>query len=199
MNRYSYILVPLLFTLLSCEKQPPMKPRMVNQLIIGEVNGVPFKSGITVEMGAFVSKDFCENNVLWMGLTRKIEDDEYQIMSLNFFHTKLGDYTLTNSSVSHRKNTSCTLDSITASLNFMAYPGDDVSMDTYRLLEGPWNYFKVLYYDPKKNEIQGQFAAKFVRINKRQRAKEAVDTITYTNGKFIVANMYVQEVFTEPR
>lgn len=176
-----------------------MDPRMTNEFITGEINGVPFKSAITVEMGAFVSKAFCENNVIWMGLTRKIEDDEYQIMYLNFFHTKPGNYTLTNSSVSHRKNTSCTLDSITASLNFMAYPGDDVSMDTYMLLEGPWNYFKILYYDPDKKEIQGQFGAKFVRINKRQRAKEAVDTITYTNGKFILSNIHVQEIITEPR
>ncbi|MGV3602258.1 MAG: hypothetical protein ACO1N1_13685 [Dyadobacter fermentans] len=72
-------------------------------------------------------------------------------------------------------------------------------MDSYRLLEGPWNYFKILYYDPEKKEIQGQFGAKFVRINTRQMAKAAVDTITYTNGKFILSNMYVQEVFTEPR
>jgi hypothetical protein len=39
----------------------------------------------------------------------------------------------------------------------------------------------------------------FVRINKRQHGREAVDTITYTNGKFLLSNIYVQEVFTEPR
>jgi len=72
-------------------------------------------------------------------------------------------------------------------------------MDIYKLLEGPWNDFKVLYYDPKKNEMQGQFAAKFVRINKRQHGRESADTLTYTNCKFLVSNIYVQEVFTEPR
>ena len=134
-----------------------------------------------------------------MGLVRKIEEDQYQIVYLNFFHAEPGDYTLTDSAVSHRKNTLCTLDSISAHSRFTTFPGNDDSMDSYQLLEGPWNHFKILYYDPEKNEIQGQFAAKFVRINKRQRAKEAVDTITYTNGKFIVSNVYVQEVFTEPR
>ncbi|MBO9611619.1 MAG: hypothetical protein J7619_02930 [Dyadobacter sp.] len=199
MKGYSYLLITLLSVLLSCEKQPPLIPGMVNQLVTGEVNGMPFTTGMTVQNGAIVRTDLCENDVIGMGLVRKIEEDEYQIAYLNYFHAKPGNYRLTDSTVSHRKSASCTLDSISASLDFKSFPGDDVTMDTYRLLEGPWNYFKILYYDPKKNEIQGQFAAKFVRINKRQRAEAAVDTITYTNGKFVVSNIYVQEVFTEPR
>jgi len=199
MNRYSYIFILVMSGLLSCEKQPLMDSHMVNQVLMGEVNGVPFKSGMTVWNGAIVSKTLCKSDVIGMGLVRKIEEDEYQIVYLNFFHAEPGDYTLTDSAVSHRKNTLCTLDSISAHSRFTTFPGNDESMDSYRLLEGPWNYFRILYYDPEKNEIQGQFAAKFVRINKRQRAKEAVDTITYTNGKFIVSNVYVQEVFTEPR
>ncbi|MBO9611617.1 MAG: hypothetical protein J7619_02920 [Dyadobacter sp.] len=199
MKRYSYILMLLLSGLLSCEKQPPVDPHMVNQVFMGEVNGVPFKTGMTVWNGAIVSKTFCENDVVALALARKIEEDEYQIVYLNFFHAKPGNYTLTDSTVSHCKNTLCTLDSISAHARFTTYPGDDASMNSYRLLEGPWNYFKVLYYDADKNEIQGQFAAKFVRINKHQWAEAAVDTITYTNSKFIVSNIYVQEVFTEPR
>lgn len=93
----------------------------------------------------------------------------------------------------------CTLDSISASSYFLSEPADDTPSDAYRLLEGPWNYFKVLYYDPKKSELQGQFGARFVRINKVQNSTEAVDTITYTNAKFILSNIYVQEVFTKPR
>lgn len=199
MKRYSYIIILLLSGLLSCEKQPPMKPWMINEVITGEVNGVPFKSGITVPHGASVKQDMCDKDVIAMSLVRKIEEDEYQIIHLNFFHTMPGNYILTDSANSHRNRLICTLDTITTSLSVEAFPGDDVSMDTYRLLEGPWNYFKVLYYDPRKNEMQGQFAARFVRINKRQHGREAVDTIAYTNGKFLLSNIHVQEVFTEPR
>jgi hypothetical protein len=199
MKRYSYIFILVMPGLLSCEKQPPVDPHMVNQVFIGEVNGVPFKTGMAVWNGAIVSKTFCENDVIGMGLVRKIEEDEYQIMYLNFFHAKPGNYTLTDSTVSHRKDTLCTLDSITAGLYVESYPGDDVSMDSYRLLEGPWNNFKVLYYDPRRNEMQGQFAAKFVRVNKRQHGRESVDTLVYTNCKFFVSNIYVQEVITVPR
>ena len=199
MKQYSYILILLLFGLLSCDKQPPMDPRMTNQFITGEVNGVPFKSGITVELGAFVRQDWCDKVVIDMGLVRKISEEEYQTIILNYFHAKPGDYVPTGRFVSHKKNAVCSLDSINISSYFKSFPKNDVTTDEYRLVDGPWNYFKILYYDPEKNEIQGQFAAKFVRINKHQRAKEAADTITYTNGKFIVSNMYVQEVFTEPR
>jgi hypothetical protein len=199
MKQYNYILILFLSVLLSCEKQPPMTPRMVKELITGEVNGMSFETAMTVERGAAVTQDMCDKDVVAMSLVRKIEEDEYQIIHLNFFHTIPGNYVLTDSANSHRNRPVCTLDSITTHSTFESYPGNDESMDTYRLLEGPWNYFKVLYYDPKKNEVQGQFGAKFVRINKRQRAKEAADTITYTNGKFLVSNMYVQEVFTEPR
>lgn len=199
MKRYSYILILLLSGLLSCERQPPMDPWMANQVITGEVNGVPFKSGITVDHGAFVKKDWCDKEVVAMMLVKKNAEEEYQIILLNFFHARSGNYIPTDSSVRHRRNSVCSQDSINVSLYFKSFPGDDVTMDNYRLLEGPWNYFKVLYYDAGKNEIQGQFGARFVRINKRQRAKAAVDTITYTNGKFIVSNMYVQEIFTEPR
>jgi hypothetical protein len=190
----------LLFSgLLSCEKQPPMDPRMVNQFITGEVNSIPFKQAIAVEMGAYVKQDWCDKVVVAMSLVRKVSEEEYQIISVNYFHAKPGNYVPTDTSVNHQKNAVCSLDSINISSYFKSFPRDDIIMDSYRLLEGPGNYFKILYYDPVKNEIQGQFGAKFVRINKRQHAREAVDTITYTNGKFIVANMYVQEVFTEPR
>lgn len=199
MKRCSYILILLFSGLLSCEKQPLMDSHMVNQVLMGEVNGVPFKSGITVWNGGIMSKILCKSDVIGMGLARKIEDDEYQIVYLNFFHAKSGNYTLTDSTVSHRKDTLCTLDSITAGLYVESYPGDDVSMDSYRLLEGPWNNFRVLYYDPGRSEMQGQFTAKFVRINKRQHGRESVDTLVYTNCKFLVSNIYVQEVFTEPR
>lgn len=199
MKGYSYILILLLSGALSCEKQPPMGPRMVKEFITGEVNGMPFKTAMTVERGASVKKDVCNKDVMWMSLVRKIEEKEYQIIHLNFFHTVAGNYILTDSTVSHRKNAMCTLDSISTHATFESYPGNDESMDNYRLLEGPWNYFKILYFDPEKNEIQGQFAARFVRINKRQHGREAVDTITYTNGKFLLSNIYVQEVFTEPR
>ncbi len=199
MRQYNYTLILLLVGVLSCEKQPVWKPRMVNQVVSGEVNGIPFKSGMTVWNGAVVSKTFCENDVLALDLIREIEEDEYQILYLNYFHARPGNFTLTDSTVSHHKNTLCTLDSISAHSRFKSVLADDVSTDSYRLLEGPWNYFKVLYYDPDKNEVQGQFAAKFVRINKRQRAKAAADTLTYTNCKFLVSNIYVQEVFTEPR
>lgn len=199
MKRYSYILIVMLSGLLSCEKQPSMNPRMVNEFITGEVNGMPFKSGITVENGAIVRKDLCDDDVIGMVLARKILDDEFQTLYLNFFHTQPGDYTLTDMTVMHRKNTSCNLDSITATLYVKEYPGDDVAMDSYRLVKGPWNYFKVLYYDPRKNEMQGKFAAKFVRTNERRHGREAVDTITYTNSKFILSNIHIQEVFIEPR
>jgi hypothetical protein len=172
---------------------------MTNEFITGEINGVPFKSGIAVEMGGFVKQDWCDKNVAAMMLVKKNTEEEYQIILLNYFHAKPGNYVPTDSSMRHQRTSICAWDSVNISLYFKSYPGDDVTMDNYRLLEGPWNYFKILYYDPDKKEIQGQFGAKFVRINKRQRAKEAVDTITYTNGKFIVSNMYVQEVFTEPR
>lgn len=197
MKRYSYIV--FLFGLMSCEKQIPIRPGMVNEFIAGEVNGVSFKSEMTVENGAILNTSLCESNVIGMGLVRKIEDDEFQVLYLNYFHTKPGDYILTEKAVMHPKNTVCALDSITASLTVMAYPGDDVPMDIYRLVEGPWNYFKVLYYDPNKNEMQGLFSARFVRINKRQHGRESVDTITYTNGKFMLSNIHVQKVFTEPR
>jgi len=199
MKRYNCMLLLLLSCMLSCEKQPPLDPRMVNQFITGEINGVAFKSAITVESAAYVRKDLCDQNVIAMSLVRKIGDQEYQMIVLDYFHGKSGNYVPTDSSVRHQESSICSLDSINISSYFKSFPRNDVTMDDYRLLEGPWNYFKVLYYDPDKNEIQGQFGAKFVRINKHQRAKEAVDTITYTNGKFIVANMYVQEVFTEPR
>lgn len=199
MKRYSHLLLLFFSGLLSCEKQPLMDSHMVNQVLMGEVNGVPFKSGITVWNGGIMSKTICESDVIGLGLVRKIEEDEYQIVYLNFFHTKPGNYTLTDSTVSHRNNTLCTLDSITSGLYVESFPGDDVSMDSYRLLEGPWNNFKVLYYDPKKNEMQGQFDAKFVRTNERQHGRESVDTLTYTNCKFLVSNIYIQEVFTEPR
>lgn len=199
MRRYSYILILLLSGMLSCEKHPPLNPRMVNQFITGEVNGVLFKSEITVELGAFVTKDWCDKVVIDMGLVRKISEEEYQVIILNYFHAKPGNYVPTGSFVSHKKNAVCSLDSINISSYFKLFPGDDITTDDYRLVEGPWNYFKILYYDPEKNEVQGQFAAKFVRINKLQRAKAAADTITYTNCTFVVSNMYVKEVFTEPR
>ncbi|MGG7661906.1 hypothetical protein [Dyadobacter sp. BHUBP1] len=176
-----------------------MDPRMTNQLITGDINGVPFKSAITVEMGAVVKKDWCDKIVVAMSLVRKISEKEYQMVILNYFHAKQGEFAPTDSVVLHRQNSMCFQDSINISSYFKSFPGNDMKMDSYRLLEGPWNHFKILYYDPEKNEIQGQFAAKFVRINKHQLAKEAGDTITYTNGKFIVSNVYVQEVFTEPR
>lgn len=199
MKRYSHIFILLFSGLMSCDKQPPMDPRMTNQLITGDINGVPFKSAITVEKGAYVKKDLCDKDVVALMLTKKNAEEEYQILLLDYLHARPGEYVLTDSSVRHKIKSVCSLDSIKAILYFKSYPRDDVTMDNYRLLEGPWNYFRILYYDPEKNEIQGQFAAKFVRINKRQRAKEAVDTITYANGKFIVSNVYVQEVFTEPR
>ncbi len=149
--------------------------------------------------GAYLRKDLCDKDVVALMLTKKNAEEEYQILHLNYLHARPGEYVLTDSSVRHKIKSVCSLDSINASLYFQSYPRDDVRTDSYRLLEGPWNHFKILYYDPKKNEIQGQFAAKFVRVNKHQRANEAVDTITYTNGKFIVSNVYVQEVFTEPR
>lgn len=199
MKRYNYILILLLSGLLSCEKQPPMDPWIVNQVFSGEVNGVPFKTGMTIERGASMRRDMCDKGVMWMSLVRKIDEDEYQIVHLNFFHTLPGNYVLTDSANSHRNRHVCTLDSISTHSTFESYPGNDVSMDVYRLLEGPWNYFKVLYYDADKNEIQGQFGARFVRINKRQHGREAVDTITYTNGKFFLSNIYVEEIITEPR
>lgn len=199
MKQHSYILILVLSGLVSCEKQPSLMPMMINEFITGEVNGIPFKSGITVPHGAFMKQDWCNKNVVAMILVKKNAEKEYQIILVDFFHAEAGNYVPTDSSVSHRKNGICVLDSVYIGLYFKSYPGDDVTMDDYRLLKGSWNYFKILYYDPEKNEIQGEFAAKFVRINKHQRAKEAVDTITYTNTKFIVSNIYVQEIFTEPR
>jgi len=172
---------------------------MTNEFISGEINGVPFKSGIAVELGAFVKQDWCDKNAVAMTLVKKNAEEEYQIILLDFFHTKPGNYVPTDSSMRHQRSSICTWDSVKVGLYFKSYPKDDVTMDDYRLLEGPWNYFKVVYYDPVKKEMQGNFEAKFVRINKRQHAKAAVDTITYTNGKFVVTNMYIQEIFTEPR
>lgn len=199
MRGSGYILLILITGMLSCEKPPAMNPRIVTQFITGQVNGVPFRSAIAVEMGAYVVQDWCDKVVVATSLVRKIREDEYQIISVNYFHAKPGNYVPTDSSVYHQKNAACFLDSVKIHSYFKSFPRDDIKMDSYRLLEGPWNYFKILYYDPEKKEIQGQFGAKFVRINTRQMAKSAVDTITYTNGKFILSNMYVQEVFTEPR
>ena len=199
MKRYSHMTILLLSGLLSCEKQPPMKPQMVNQVITGEVNGVPFKTGMTVQWGASIKQDMCDQDVIGISLVRKIDETECQVVHMNYFHVRSGDYILTDSAVRHRENAACTLDSIGAGSYFVSDPGDDTPSDVYRLLEGPWNYFKVLYYDRIKNEIQGEFGAKFVRINNVQNTAGAVDTITYTNGKFILANIYVQEVITVPR
>lgn len=200
MKRHSYVLILVFSGLLSCEKQPPMDPWMVKQVFIGEVNGVPFQTGMTIQHAAFVSQEMCIQDVVAISLIRKISEKEYQRVHMNYFHTRPGNYTLTDSAVSHRENaTMCILDSISIGGYFLSEPADDTPSDAYRLLEGPWNYFKLLYYDPKKSELQGQFEAKFVRINRRQHAREAVDTITYTNTKFILSNIYVQEVFTEPR
>lgn len=176
-----------------------MNPWFTSEFITGEINGAPFTSGIAVEMGGFVDQDWCDKNVAALMLVKQNAEEEYQTVLLNYFHTQAGNYIPTDSSVSHQRNSICALDSVNMSLYFVSFPRDDITMDSYRLLEGPWNYFKILYYDPEKKEIQGQFGAKFVRINTRQMAKAAVDTITYTNGKFILSNMYVQEVFTEPR
>ncbi|MDR6808663.1 hypothetical protein J2Y45_005875 [Dyadobacter sp. BE34] len=199
MKRYSYIVILLLSGLLSCEKQPPVNPHMVNQVFTGEVNGVPFKTGMTVQFGASVNQEMCVMDVVAVSLMRKISEREYQRVHMNYFHTKPGKYTLTDSAVSHSKNAICILESISTGAYFLSQPEDDTPLDSYRLLEGPWNYFKVLYYDPEKSELQCQFGAKFVRINKVQYAAGAMDTITYTNSKFILSNIYVQEVFTEPR
>lgn len=199
MKRNSYALMLLLVGLLSCERQPPMDPWMVKQVFMGEVNGVPFKTGMAVQHGASVDLEMCTKNVIAVSLLRKVEEREYQTVHMNYFHAKPGNYTLTDRVVSHRKNAVCTLDSISAGAYFISEPGDDTASDVYRLLEGPWNYFRVLYYDSKKSELQCEFAAKFVRINKVQGTAGAVDTITYTNAKFILSNIHVQEVLTEPR
>ena len=74
MKRYSYILILLFSGLLSCEKQPPVDPWMVNQVFSGEVNGVPFKTGMSVSHGASVTTDMCDKHVIAMSLVRKIED-----------------------------------------------------------------------------------------------------------------------------
>lgn len=200
MKRCNYIFILLLSGLLSCEKQPPMDPWMINQVFTGEVNGVPFKTGMMVQFGASVSQEMCVNDdVIAVSLMRKIDEREYHRVHMNYFHTKPGNYTLTDSAVSHRKNGVCTLESIRTGAYFLSEPGDDTPSDSYRLLEGPWNYFEVLYYDPKKSELQCEFGAKFVRINKVQHSAGAVDTITYTNARFILSNIHVQEIITEPR
>lgn len=185
--------------LLSCEKQPPMTPGMVNQVFMGEVNGVPFKTGMTIQYAASVSRQMCVQDVVAISLIRKINEKECQRVHMNYFHAKSGNYTLTDSAVSHQKNTVCTLESISTGAYFITGPGDDTASDVYRLLEGPWNHFKILYYDAKKRELQGEFAAKFVRTNKIQNTAGAVDTITYTSCKFILSNIHVQEIITEPR
>lgn len=199
MKRYCYTLIVSLSVMLSCGREPSFDPWAVNQVLSGEVNGVPFETGMTVRYGASLVTDMCDKDVIAMSLVRKVQENEFAIVHLNFFHIQSGNYVLTDTAINHRNRLVCTLDSITASLSFESFPGNDESLDVYRLLEGPWNYLRVLYYDYKKNEIQGQFAAKFVRINKRQHATEAVDTITYTNAKFLLSNVHVQEVFTEPR
>lgn len=176
-----------------------MDPWMIKQVFTGEVNGVPFKTGMTVRNGAFVSQEMCIEDAIAVSLTRMIDEKKCQRVYMNYFHTVPGNYTLTDSSVSHRKNGICTLDSIRASAYFFSEPEDDTPSEAYRLLEGPWNHFKILYYDAKKRELQGEFAAKFVRTNKIQNTEGAVDTITYASCKFILSNIHVQEIITEPR
>nr|WP_295923346.1 hypothetical protein [uncultured Dyadobacter sp.] len=198
MKKYSYISILILWSLLSCEKPRPIKPRMVHQVISGEVNGVPFKSGITVEMGAVTRTDLCDDHMVTMGLVRKVEDERYEIMYLDYTPGVPGIYTLTDSLIQYFVGVGCPHDTIHASFALMSYPGDDEAMASYRLLKGPWNYLEILSYDPEKNEMYGKFAAKFARINVLNPSRPS-DTITYTNGKFILANIYVQEVITEPR
>ncbi|OJV18093.1 MAG: hypothetical protein BGO21_14895 [Dyadobacter sp. 50-39] len=143
MKRHSHIFILLLSGLISCDKQPPMDPGMTNQLITGDINGVPFKSAITVEMGAYVKKDLCDKDVVALMLTKKNAEEEYQILYLDYLHARPEEYVLTDSSVRHKIESVCSLDSINASLYFQSYPRDDVRTDRYRLLEGPWNHFRM--------------------------------------------------------
>ncbi|WP_353718523.1 hypothetical protein [Dyadobacter sp. 676] len=134
-----------------------------------------------------------------MSLVRKLEEEKYQVMYLDYTPGKPGSYALTDSLIQYIAGNGCPHDTVRAVFALMSYPENDERMATYRLLEGPWNYLKILYYDRKKSEIHGEFASKFVRVNNALNASGPVDTITYTNGKFFLKNMYVQDVITEPR
>lgn len=199
MRKSTILLQLLLAGLPSCDKQLAPKPTMVNQFITGEINGVPFTSGITVQMGACVRKDFCDKDAIWINLARKIDDETYQMVFMEYIHGQPGDYWLKDSLTAHYKSGVCTQERVYATSSFQAYPGDDITMDDYRLLEGPWNYLKILKYDFKKGELQGEFGARFVRENKVQHAFDAADTVTYTKTKFYLSNMYIADVITEPR
>lgn len=198
MKKWSYVSITLLL-LLSCDKDPAPNAMMVNQFFTGEINGVPFKSEITVQMGACVRRDLCDKDAIWINLARKIDDETYQMVFMEYIHGQPGEYWLKDSLTAHLTSGVCTQERIYATSSFKEYPGDDITMDDYRLLEGPWNYLRILKYDSDKGELQGEFGAKFVRENKVQHAFDAVDTITYTNAKFFLSNMYIADVITEPR
>lgn len=199
MKHYMLVLLLLFSGTLSCDKLSPSDPSATHGFITGEINGVPFQSANVGETGVITKNDLCDKPLAAMLLPKKNGDTEYQVILLNFFHAEPGNYVLTDRNVKHKANAKCLLDSIYAELYFQPYFREDWTTDNYRIVEGPWNYLEVLSYDAKKREIQAQFGAKFVRINPQQKAKEAVDTITYTKCRFILSNMQFNDPYAEPR
>ncbi|MGV3602257.1 MAG: hypothetical protein ACO1N1_13680 [Dyadobacter fermentans] len=199
MKIYLYALLLASYSLAACDKQPPFGPRMVNEIVTGEVNGLPFKSEMTVEMGANIIQDLCDKDVIWLNLLWKTPKGKYQSLFLHHLHCMPGNHALTDSSKLHNSNGICTKDSVQASLQFKSDLVDDHGTDYYRLVEGPESYLRIIAYNLEKREIRGEFSARFVRIKNTRKAAEAEDTLTYTNGKFIFGNIHVQEIITEPR
>jgi hypothetical protein len=179
--------------------QSEIDKRLVDMSFSAEINGVRYSTRGKVNHGAWIKKDLCNHDGIFVGLIRELSAERFQIVYMGLFHAKVGTYALTDSLVDHQRTGDCQLQTFSCSSEFRAYPGDDVAMDSYRLLEGPWNYLKILSYDQKRSTIKGEFSAKFVRIDKVGSGPEAADTVTYTNGKFLLTNMYVQEVITVPR
>lgn len=198
MKKYANALI-LSLCLVGCEMYPEINKRLVDMSFSAEINGVPYSTRGKLNRGAVVKTDLCNYDGVFLRLIRELSAERYQIVHIGGFHAKVGTYGLTDSLVNHQGTGNCQLKSFKCSLEFKSYPGDDVAMDSYRLLEGPWNYLKVLSYDQKRSTIKGEFSARFVRIDKVGSGPEAADTVTYTNGKFLISHMHVQEVITEPR
>jgi hypothetical protein len=143
MRKYSYCFWVVLMVLLACDSDSDMEPITVDQYMMGEMNARPFESKITVEMGACIRKDLCDKEVIWIHLGRKIQEETYQMVFFEYIHCTPGNYFLKDSLTSHRKDGVCTQESVYAMSSFKADPRDDIYMDSYRLVEGPWNHLRI--------------------------------------------------------
>ena len=154
LNLYLILLLSVIFTISSCQKEEtPEEPDYIS----ANINGENWEGDPSID-------NIRDNDSIWLGGFSE-EEDWAQILGIKIKLDGEGDYSL-------NKNT-----------NYYTVFEEDQMSEIYRLDESSPSHLTITEYDTKRNIIRGNFEM-LLLLEKRSDFPEPADELIFKNGSF---------------